>query len=668
VTSTRRALLAVAAGTMAATPSVAIAQADEEKPVEQYVVAVEGPAALGEVRAELVADGAMVTNTITGAIPGLSVTMDEATARSLEVRDGVVAVEPDAEIQLFDTQHGAPWNLDRLDQRNLPLDSTYTPPTTGVGVTAYVIDSGVRSSHAEFGGRASRGWSWDGGVPSDCIGHGTHIAATLGGATWGVAKGVTIVPVKVSGCSTSTVISVFLEAANWVVADHPSGAPAVVNLSLGTSASAIVDAAVASMVADGITVVVAAGNDAQPTCSFSPARAPAAITVAASTVIDGTAAFTNHGSCNDLFAPGVDIRSASHLSDIGSLVATGTSMAAPHVAGAAALILQSHPSASPSAVWAMMSAAATRGLLAECCGDPDVLLNVGQGVAPLPPPTSAPGPPLPVGDGPGAVSTVRGEVHAFARGQDDALYVRHMSVGGWSEWAGLGGVVTSAPGAATRTPGQLDVFARGQDGALWGRTSDGASWGPWVGLGGILIGAPAVVSRSPGTLDVFVAGVDRALYHRHFDGSSWGGWNNLGGILVAPPAVASAAPGVLDVFVRGQDDALWVRSFDGAAWGGWAGLGGILTTGPGATSGSQGTYDVFARGQDNALWRRSRDGGGLWDTWTTLGGAITSPPAAVSADTGSVTVFARGVDDAMWVNHDGGGGARSWSSLGGVLR
>ncbi len=126
--------------------------------------------------------------------------MDEATAQSLERLDGVIAVERDAELELFDTQHGAPWNLDRIDQRNLPLDSTYTTTTTGAGVTAYVIDSGVRSTHVEFGGRANRGWSFD-GSSGDCVGHGTHVAATIGGATWGVAKAVTIVPVKVAGCS-----------------------------------------------------------------------------------------------------------------------------------------------------------------------------------------------------------------------------------------------------------------------------------------------------------------------------------------------------------------------------------------------------------------------------------------------------------------------------------
>ena len=306
-----------------------------------------------------------------------------------------------------------------------------------------------------------------------------------------------------------------------MLADHPTGAPAVANLSFGSSASAIVDDAVSRMIADGITVAVAAGNEAQPTCAVSPARVAAAITVVASTASDGAAGFNNHGACNDLFAPGVDITSASHVSDTGSFVSTGTSMAAPHVAGAAALILQQFPSATPADVWATISAGATRGVLTECCGDPDVLLNVGPG-APQQPPPQPPGPPLPVGDGPGAVSAFSGQMHTFGRGQDDALWVRHAAGGDWTGWAHLGGVLTSAPAAASRAPGQVDVFARGLDNALWGRTFDGASWGPWTGLGGILSSAPAVVSRAPGTLDVFVAGIDRALWHRHFDGNQLG--------------------------------------------------------------------------------------------------------------------------------------------------
>ncbi len=247
-------------------------------------------------------------------------------------------VERDKLIELTDVQSGAPWNLDRIDQRARSLDARYSYRATGAGVTAYVIDSGIRPTHTEFRGHVSRWAYWDfgdGRQGNDCIGHGTHVAGTLGGSIWGVAKSVELVPVKVFPCSDSTATSIVLEAINWVISDHDYGEPAVVNMSLGGSASTILDDAVRRMIYDGITVVVAAGNNAAPSCYESPARVTAAITVAASTRTDDDASFSNYGACNDLFAPGEDIRSASHTSDSGSTVMSGTSMASPHVAGAA---------------------------------------------------------------------------------------------------------------------------------------------------------------------------------------------------------------------------------------------------------------------------------------------------------------------------------------------
>jgi subtilisin family serine protease len=194
---------------------------------------------------------------------------------------------------------------------------------------------------------------------------------------------VTIVPVRVFECSQSTSLSIVLAGIDWVIADHPAGRPAVVNMSLGGGASDVLDAAVTAMINDGITVVVSAGNDAAPSCNQSPARVPAAITVAASTTDDDDADFSNFGPCNDLFAPGVDITSASYLSDTGTAVMNGTSMASPHVAGAAALILERSPTATPAQVWAAIDADTTKGVLTECCGDPDKLLHV---VTPTDPP------------------------------------------------------------------------------------------------------------------------------------------------------------------------------------------------------------------------------------------------------------------------------------------
>jgi hypothetical protein len=285
-------------------------------------------------------------------------------------------------------------------------------------------------------------------------------------------------------------------------------------------------------------------------------------------------------------------------------------------------------------------------------------------VAPVPPPPQ----PLPpsTGDGPGAASADTGQIDVFARGQDDALWTRHLDGSGWREWASLGGIVTSAPAAASRGAGLVDVFARGQDNALWTRQFDGSSWSEWSNLGGILTSGPGVASAAPGTLDVFVAGADRRLYTRHLDGAGWGPWQSLGGIITASPAAASADTGTLSVFARGQDNALWTQAFDGSTWSGWSTLGGIITAAPGATSIDVGTIDVFARGQDNRLWTRQFDGS--WSAWSTLGGVLTSPVAPVTAASGTVDFFTRGSDVALWATHHDGTDFTGWYTLGGIIR
>ena len=252
---------------------------------QQYIVALEDASALVEVATGLDADGVTITNTWTGALTGLTARLDEAGARSLQELAGVVSVEPDAEMKLSGTQGGAPWSLDRIDQSALPLNGTYSYAESGAGVTAYVIDSGLRPTHAEFRGRVPYGTFWDFGDGlgyTDCHGHGTHVAASLGGATWGVAKAVSIVPIRVSQCSGTLSTSIVVEGINWAIQNHPYGVPAVMNLSLGGATSFVLDDAVGRAMNDGITVVVAAGNDANDSCYRSPGHVPAVITVAAS--------------------------------------------------------------------------------------------------------------------------------------------------------------------------------------------------------------------------------------------------------------------------------------------------------------------------------------------------------------------------------------------------
>ncbi|MFB9953587.1 S8 family peptidase [Cellulomonas denverensis] len=290
------------------------------------------------------------------AVAGFAAELTDQAIAELDADPRVLAIEPDRPVAAMATQRPPSWGLDRIDQQKLPLSGTYTYAQTGKGVTAYVIDSGILASHREFTGRVRSGFTavQDGKGTTDCLGHGTHVAGTLGGTTYGVAKQVTLVPVRVLNCTGSGTSSQLIAGIDWVVADHKPGQPAVANISLGGAASDAIDAAVQRLVADGVTVVVAAGNGNKDACTMSPARAVNAVTVGATTRTDTRSSVSNWGRCLDLFAPGEAIVSASHRSTTATASMTGTSMAAPHVAGAAALVLQKSPKSTPAQVWSTL--------------------------------------------------------------------------------------------------------------------------------------------------------------------------------------------------------------------------------------------------------------------------------------------------------------------------
>ena len=339
--------------------------------------------------------GIGVTRSYT-ALGGYAARLTPAQLEELRADPDVAFVEEDQVVSIDATQNNATWGLDRIDQRTLQLNGSYTYTSSGQGVRSYVIDTGIRTSHGEFSGRTASGFSAinDGRGTDDCNGHGTHVAGTVGGTTYGVAKGTTLVPVRVLNCQGSGTNSGVIAGMDWVA--NNASRPAVANMSLGGGASTSTDAAVDRMVARGVSVVVAAGNENQNACNVSPARAPAAITVGSTTSSDARSSFSNWGSCLDVFAPGSSITAAWHTSNSATNTISGTSMASPHVTGAAALYLQGNPSASPSQVAAAVTGAATTGRVAGAgSGSPNRLLyapDLQGGGTPTPDPDPEPTP------------------------------------------------------------------------------------------------------------------------------------------------------------------------------------------------------------------------------------------------------------------------------------
>ncbi|MFF7951295.1 S8 family peptidase [Streptomyces griseorubiginosus] len=323
--------------------------------------------------------GGTVGKTFGSALNGYTATLSATEAKRLAADPSVAAVEQNQTVHLADTtQSSAPWGLDRIDQAALPLSGTYTyPDSAGSGVTAYVIDTGVRITHSQISGRASYGYDAVDGdtTAADGNGHGTHVATTIAGSTYGVAKKAKIVAVRVLDNAGSGTTAGVIAGIDWVTNNH-SG-PSVANLSLGGSASSTLDTAVRNSIASGVTYAVAAGNSSANASSYSPARVTEAITVGATTSTDARASYSNYGSVLDIFAPGSSITAGWYTSDTATNTISGTSMATPHVAGAAAVYLAGHTSATPAQVaTALVNGATSNAVTSPGSGSPNKLLKL----------------------------------------------------------------------------------------------------------------------------------------------------------------------------------------------------------------------------------------------------------------------------------------------------
>ncbi|GAB7189698.1 hypothetical protein NUM3379_04040 [Kineococcus sp. NUM-3379] len=355
----------------AAPAEVRVAAAGERALPGRYIVTLhEGAEPRGLARALQVSPRFVYD----AALNGFAADLNAGQLRALQRNASVAAIEQDATVQAQATQNvnpsGGLYGLDRIDQRALPLSGGYTYGTTASGVTAYVVDTGIAAGHADFGGRARNVFDAFGGNGADCNGHGTHVAGTIGGSTYGVAKGVQLRGVRVLDCKGSGSYSGIIAGIDWVARYHAK--PAVANLSLGGGYSSAVNSAVTRLVNAGVATAVAAGNENQDACRVSPASASGVVTVAASDRSDTRASFSNYGSCVETFAPGVGITSA--WSNGGTSTISGTSMASPHVAGVMALYKGANGDAASSTVNQWIVAGATPNVVRNVSASPNRLL------------------------------------------------------------------------------------------------------------------------------------------------------------------------------------------------------------------------------------------------------------------------------------------------------
>jgi subtilisin family serine protease len=528
--------------------------------------------------------GGRVGHVYTNALGGFEVAMPEQAAGRLAADPLISYVEQNRTVTLAGTQTNPPsWGLDRIDRRNLPLNGWYDYANTGSNVRVYIIDTGIRFSHVDFGGRAVTGFdAVDGGNADDCNGHGTHVAGTVGGSTYGVAKGVTLVGVRVLDCSGVGTYAQVISGVDWVTGDHDPGELAVANMSLGGPASTALDTAVTNSIADGVTYAVAAGNSSASACGQSPAKVPNAITVGATDKTDARAWYSNSGTCLDMFAPGTAITSAWATSDTAKNTLDGTSMASPHVAGAAALVLSNNPSFTPQQVRDKLVADATSGVVTDPgIGSPNLLLDTMAWPTTL--------------VAPAAGSSGNRSVAVFTQ-TDGTVHYDWWDLGGGSngDHQVPGGFLTDAtPAAALVNNGKyLFVLAKkpGPNADVFlNQGTPGVAWNIWKPLGFKTSVAPAAASSGNRSVALITA-TDGTI---HYDWWDLGGGSN--GDQKVPEFLTDTTPAAAlvnngnDLFVLAKQpgpdaDVFLNHGTPGGAWSGWQRLGFKTDVAPAAAS------------------------------------------------------------------------------------
>lgn len=637
-------------GTSARADTGQIRSAGAEVVPNSYVVAFKDTVAKERVSAkarELSARfGGRTGHIFHTAVRGFAVEMSERDAKRLAADPSVAYVQENGIYHVADTQSPTPsWGLDRIDQRNLPTNNTYAYPSIARGVKAYVIDTGIRLTHTDFGGRAISGVDEiDGGPADDANGHGTHVAGTIGGTKHGVAKGVTLVAVRVLNASGSGTTASVVAGVDWVTEDHKPGELAVANMSLGGASDSMIDAAVSRSINDGIVYGVAAGNDNADACTKSPARVPGAITVGATTSGDTRASFSNFGSCVDIFAPGVNITSDWNGSDSATNTISGTSMATPHVVGAAAIVLAENPTLGPVQVRDLLVELATGGVVTDRGpGSPDKFLFC-----------------CPVSVTSTSVTrNADGRLTMFAADSAHYVWTRTQVAAGsdtWSNWS-LFATALSTIVAQTNGNGLIEVFGADNTGKVWHRwqsAPNSGSWSAWEVFATALSDAPSAISvtaAANGGLTFFGLDPSGRIWGRiqyigpnGSNGGTWSPWGQFDGTFSTIAAQTNGA-GLIELFAAdagGNVYHRWELAHNTGSWAPWEYFDFSMTLPSpiaATTMGPGGAVVVYGTDFAARIWSRTAymgpngsNGGGSWSSWSQIDGTLTGITAIGDPD------------------------------------